>query len=171
MDGERIFTLSQHDGICGPLDDLSDWLQRHRSFAALSPSPETKCPPVNLSPTRAIMFARASALSKSSISRRPLSSSARRLAQNPPSIDPKAAKETKISANYNRPQVPTPRHGANTNPLPILPLVAIFFTGSFLFWKLSKSREGSGKSHYVLPPRDSRPRPEKAFNSNIQSEH
>lgn len=106
------------------------------------------------------------------LSRRLFSSSLRPLSQQPPSIDPQAAKDTKVSANYNRPQVPKPRRGplAN-NPLPILPLVAIFFTGSFLFWKLSKSREGSGKSHYVLPPRDKRPPPEKPFNSNTHSEH
>lgn len=105
-------------------------------------------------------------------SRRSFSSSFRRLSQEQPSVDPQAATKTKISANYNRPQVPKPRRGPYANsPLPVFPLIAIFFTGSFLFYQLSKSREGQGKSHYVLPPRDKRPPPEKEFNSNIHSEH
>ncbi|KAG9694539.1 hypothetical protein KCU95_g2790, partial [Aureobasidium melanogenum] len=100
------------------------------------------------------------------------STSPRRLAQEPAPVDPQAAKNTKVTANYNNPQIPKPRRGPYANsPLPVFPLLAIFFTGSFLFYKLSKSREGQGKSHYVLPPRDKKPPPAKEFNSNLQSEH
>ncbi|KAH0341572.1 hypothetical protein KCU81_g6130, partial [Aureobasidium melanogenum] len=103
---------------------------------------------------------------------RSFSTSVRRLAQEPSPVDPQAAKNTKVTANYNNPQIPKPRRGPYANsPLPVFPLLAIFFTGSFLFYKLSKSREGQGKSHYVLPPRDKKPPPAKEFNSNLHSEH
>ncbi|KAG9660522.1 hypothetical protein KCU64_g3141, partial [Aureobasidium melanogenum] len=103
---------------------------------------------------------------------RSFSTSVRRLAQEPSPVDPQAAKNTKVSANYSSPQIPKPRRGPYANyPLPVFPLLAIFFTGSFLFYKLSKSREGQGKSHYVLPPRDKKPPPAKEFNSNLHSEH
>ncbi|KAK8216794.1 hypothetical protein M8818_001757 [Zalaria obscura] len=73
-------------------------------------------------------------------------------------------KDTKITSNYEAP--PAPRGRGNTGQLPVFPLVAIFFTGSFLFWRLLKEREGQGQSHYTLPPRDPRPYPPQQ-----QSEH
>jgi hypothetical protein len=113
-----------------------------------------------------------SSIFRSFLTRRTFSTSIRRLAQEPPSVDPVAAKKTKISANYSNPQILKHRRGPYADsPLPVIPLVAIFFGGSFLFYQLSKSRAGSGKSHYVLPPRDKRPPPEKEFNSNLHSEH
>ena len=103
---------------------------------------------------------------------RSFSTSLRRLAQEPSPVDPQAAKATKVSANYSNPQIRKHRRGPYADsPLPVLPLLAIFFTGSFLFYRIAKSREGQGKSHYVLPPRDKKPPPAKEFNSNIHSEH
>lgn len=103
---------------------------------------------------------------------RPFSTSIRHLAQEPAPVDPQAAKTTKVSGNYSNPQIRKHRRGPYADsPLPVLPLLAIFFTGSFLFYKIAKSREGQGKSHYVLPPRDKKPPPAKEFNSNIHSEH
>ena len=105
-------------------------------------------------------------------SSRSFSTSLRRLAQDPSPVDPQAAKNTHVSANYSNPQIRKHRRGPYANsPLPVFPLLAIFFTGSFLFYKIAKSREGQGKSHYVLPPRDKKPPPAKEFNSNIHSEH
>ncbi|KAH0284942.1 hypothetical protein M436DRAFT_52950 [Aureobasidium namibiae CBS 147.97] len=103
---------------------------------------------------------------------RSFSTSFRRLAQEPSPVDAQAARATKVSANYSNPQIRKHRRGPYADsPLPVLPLLAIFFTGSFLFYKIAKSREGQGKSHYVLPPRDKKPPPAKDFNSNIHSEH
>ncbi|THY21791.1 UMP-CMP kinase-like protein [Aureobasidium pullulans] len=86
-------------------------------------------------------------------SRRSFTTSIRRLAQEPAPVDPQAAKETKVSANYSNPQIRKPRRGPYADsPLPVFPLLAIFFTGSFLFYQLSKSRQGQGKSHYPLFP-------------------
>ncbi|THX13572.1 UMP-CMP kinase-like protein [Aureobasidium pullulans] len=82
-------------------------------------------------------------------SSRSFTTSIRRLAQQPAPVDPQAAKETKVSANYSNPQIRKPRRGPYADsPLPVFPLLAIFFTGSFLFYQLSKSRQGQGKSHY-----------------------
>ncbi|KAI5196072.1 hypothetical protein AUEXF2481DRAFT_8263 [Aureobasidium subglaciale EXF-2481] len=111
-------------------------------------------------------------LSRIPASSRSFSTSIRRLAQEPAPVDPVAAKQTKISNNYSSPQIRKPRRGPYADsPLPVFPLLAIFFTGSFLFYQLSKSRDGQGKSHYVLPPRDKKPKPAKEFNSNLHSEH
>ncbi|KAG9927023.1 hypothetical protein KCV05_g6715, partial [Aureobasidium melanogenum] len=42
---------------------------------------------------------------------RSFSTSIRRLAQHPSPVDPQAAKNTKVSANYSSPQIPKPRRG------------------------------------------------------------
>lgn len=149
--------------------ELCDWLR------CLGLSARGKWqPPVISRPSPAIMtslslrFSRLPLASKT----RPFSTSIRRLAQEPSPVDPQAAKATKVSANYSNPQIRKHRRGPYADsPLPVLPLLAIFFTGSFLFYRIAKSREGQGKSHYVLPPRDKKPPPAKEFNSNIHSEH
>jgi len=65
-------------------------------------------------------------------------------------------KDTKITSNYTQP--PAPRGVGNTGQLPVLPLVAIFFTGTFLFYRLTKSREGqSNHSHFQQPPKEDLP--------------
>lgn len=129
--------------------------------------------PRNLSPEPpAIMNSLSKSLPRIPASSRSFTTSIRRLAQEPAPVDPQAAKETKVSANYSNPQIRKPRRGPYADsPLPVFPLLAIFFTGSFLFYQLSKSRQGQGKSHYVLPPRDKKPPPAKEFNSNLHSEH
>lgn len=56
------------------------------------------------------------------------------------------------------PPTPRPRR-RNNDQLPILPLVAIFFSGSLLFYTLVKSREGqpSSRSPAVPPKNESFP--------------
>ncbi|PSK43748.1 Uridylate kinase isoform B [Elsinoe australis] len=78
-----------------------------------------------------------SPLSKPHLISRPFTSSLRRLQ------DPKPPART----------TPPPRpRRSNSDQLPILPLVFIFCLGSFLFYRLSKSREGQGTGRGPKPP-------------------
>ncbi|KAF2237554.1 hypothetical protein EV356DRAFT_529884 [Viridothelium virens] len=52
----------------------------------------------------------------------------------------------KITANYNRPAVPR-----SSSQLPVFPIIAIFLSGSGLFYLLVKQREGESKQHYQMP--------------------
>lgn len=65
-----------------------------------------------------------------------------------------AEKETKISANYNRP--PAPKSRATGSKLPVYPLIFLFVSGTLAFNFLAKSRAGQGSNHLVLPTRDSK---------------
>ncbi|KAG8630277.1 hypothetical protein KVT40_001896 [Elsinoe batatas] len=47
---------------------------------------------------------------------------------------------------------PASRRKSNSDQLPLLPLVIIFFTGSYLFYRLAKSREGQGSGRGPKPP-------------------
>ncbi|PNS17860.1 E3 ubiquitin-protein ligase hel2 [Sphaceloma murrayae] len=50
------------------------------------------------------------------------------------------------------PPPPRPRRG-NADQLPVYPLIAIFCLGSFLFYRISKSREGQGSGRGPKPPK------------------
>jgi len=64
-------------------------------------------------------------------------------------------KDIKITSNYKQPPVPK----GNSNQLPVFPLVAIFVIGTFLFYRLTKSREGQGsnRSPFNLPKAENTP--------------
>jgi len=66
--------------------------------------------------------------------------------------------QTKISSNYTQPAVPRTRQG-QTSHLPVYSLIGIFCLGTFLFYRLTKAREGQGGGRHNpdLPRRENPP--------------
>ncbi|KAF2222364.1 hypothetical protein BDZ85DRAFT_263516 [Elsinoe ampelina] len=68
------------------------------------------------------------------------------------SISRRLLDDTKQPTSNTVTPPPPPRRKSNSDQLPLLPLVIIFFTGSFLFYRLAKSREGQGSGRGPKPP-------------------
>lgn len=62
------------------------------------------------------------------------------------------SKPTAVTSNYKQPPVPKNRKGRQQ--LPVYPIIAIFFLGTFLFYRLTKAREGVVKAKQASQPGD-----------------